>query len=412
MDNTATAPSRRLRTAARLVWPALTAVVVLWVLARIFVPPPPGRAELDPIPWHLAMTAYGIVGAIIVTRRPDNLVGWLFLVVGVFDPLAGAFRSVGIADLGPAEIPGAAVAAWVQAWIWAPSLGALALLIWVFPTGRPLPGLWRKGMGLTVACTGVLLLVAPVLLWPLRGPALLFDESLPGPAGIVTYGTFFVLMWSAAWAVVSLIVRFRRSRGEERQQLKWFAFAAAVVILQAFVDILVLDRFVGNSMGREIASALALLVIPVSAAFALLRYRLYDIDRLINRTVVYGALTAGLGAAYLAVVATARFLTAPVTGDSTIAVAASTLVVAALFRPARRRIQEAVDRRFNRAQYDAAQTVHGFSGRLRDEVELKTLAAELLGVVAAAMQPVRTALWLHDSEAPATTAVSAVPAES
>lgn len=401
MARTADDTRGRLQVAARLVWPLLAVVIALWVTARIVAPPPPGRAELDPLPWHVAMTAYGIVGAIIITRRPEHLVGWLFLVVGIFDPLAATFRALAIADLGTQQVAGADVAAWLQAWIWAPSLGALALLIWVFPTGSPLPGAWRRGAASSVAATLILLVVSPPLLWPLRGPALLFDESLPGAAGIVTNGAFFLLMWSAAWAVVSLVVRFRRSRGDERQQLKWFVFAATVAILQAFVDILVLDGLdVGESMTREVASAAALLVIPASAAIALLKYRLYDIDRLINRTVVYGVLTAALGAAYLAVVAAARFLTAPLAGDSTVAVAASTLVVAALFRPARRRIQEAVDRRFNRAHYDAAQTVQGFSGRLRDEVELEVLAGELLGVVSTTMQPVRTSLWLNSALQP------------
>lgn len=398
MEKTSITTPGRLTAAARLVWPLLAVVIALWVTARIVAPPPPGHAELDPLPWHLAMTAYGIVGAVIITRRPENLVGWLFLVVGVFDPLAGTFRAFAIADLGRQQIPGANVVAWLQSWIWAPSLGAIAGLIWVFPTGRPLPGFWRKGVVLTVAATVVLFVVAPVLLWPLRGPALLFDESLPGLAGIVTNGAFFALMWSALWAVASLVVRFRRSTGEERQQLKWFVFAAAIAILSGFVDILLLDALgLGESVAREVASAVALMVIPVAAAIALLKYRLYDIDRLINRTVVYGALTAGLAGAYIAVIAAARFLTEPLTGDTTLAVAASTLVVAALFRPARQRIQESVNRRFNRARYDAVQTVQFFSGRLRNQVELDTLAQELLRVVDSTMQPVSATLWLGEA---------------
>ena len=390
------------RTAARLAGPVLLLVLSLNAAARILLPLPPHLATIDPLPWHITMAVYGLVGVIIVTRRPTNLVGWLFVTVGVFDNVAAAVRSLAVGDLsGIASIPYADVAAWVQAWIWAPGLAALALLTWVFPTGRPLPGRWRWGTATSLLAALVLLVPVPVLLWPLRGPALLFDEQPPGAAGIVTNGAFFALMLSAALGVVSLMVRLRRSRGDERQQLKWFVYASAVTMVQAFTDILVLDALgVGESMAREVASALALLVIPVAAAIAMLKYRLYDIDRLINRTVVYGALTAALGVAYLAVVAVVSPLTSELTGDTNVAVAASTLAVAALFRPARQRIQAAVDRRFNRARYDAEQTVVQFSSRLRDEVELETLAAELCSVVGATMQPARTVLWLSDAHAP------------
>ena len=398
-----TSPARgRLARAAPVALPLLVVVVSVWVATRVLVPPPPGGELFDPLPWHLAMICFGVVGVVIIRRRPDHPVGWLFLVVGIFDPLSAAIRGVAIADLGPREIPAADVAAWVQSWIWAPSLGALSLLLWVFPTGRPPAGVWRWGVRLALAALFVLLVPSPVLLWEHRGPGLLFEEAVPGVAGIVVNSGFMLLMLATAGGAVSVVVRLRRSRGVERQQMKWFAYAAAMTMMQAFLDIVVLDALgFGQSMAREVASSAALVLIPISAAIALLRYRLYDIDRLINRTVVYGALTAGLAAAYLGVVAVARWLTTPMTGDSSVAVAASTLVVAALFRPARRRLQEAVDRRFNRASYDAARTVRGFSGRLRDEVELEALTAELLGAVSTTMQPTRTLLWLNRHEAAA-----------
>ena len=383
------------RVAARVALPVLLVVVALWVASRVLLPPAAGMEGLDPLPWHLAMTAYAVIGAIIVNRRPGNVVGWLFFTVGVFDPLASAIRSVGLADLGPERAALQDVAAWVQGWIWAPSLAALSLIMWVFPTGRPLPGRWRWGMRLALLATFVLLVPTPILLWPQRGPALLQDAGIPGVAGTALNVGFILLMLSAAWGVVSLVVRFRRSRGEERQQLKWVVLAGVIVMFQALADIVLLDALgIGDSMTREVVSAATLSIVPVSAGIAMLKHRLYDIDRLINRTVVYGALTAGLAVGYLASVALVRWLTGSFTGDGNVAVAASTLAVAAAFRPARRRVQQTVDRRFNRARYDAAQTISRFSSRLRDEVELESLAGELLGVVGSTMQPTSASLWL------------------
>lgn len=388
--------------AARLAWPLLLAVVALWVASRVFLPVPPGAEMVDPAPWHIAMIAYGVIGAIIVNRRPGNIVGWLFFVVGVFDPIAGALRSVAVAELGSTPTSAGLVAAWAQSWLWAPSMASLSLIMWVFPTGRPLPGRWRWGVWLALTAAFLLLVPTPIVVWEHRGTVLLEDTSLPGLAGIVSNSGFFMLMISAGWGVVSLVVRFRRSHGDERQQLKWVVFAAVITMVQAFIDIVILDVLdVGSIVLREALSACALAVVPIAAGIAVLKHRLYDIDRLINRTVVYGALTALSAGVYLALVAVTRLLTVPVTGDGNIAVAASTLAVAALFRPARQRVQRAVDRRFNRARYDAAQTITTFSSRLRDEVQLETLATELIGVVDATMQPARATLWLRDLESDA-----------
>ena len=191
-------------------------------------------------------------------------------------------------------------------------------------------------------------------------------------------------------ALVSLVLRFRRSRGEERQQLKWFTYAGALLPLAVLGD--ALPAPLGN-----VGFAVPIVFLPIEAGIAVLRYRLYEIDRLINRTLVYVLVTMLLGAVYTAGVFGLDRLLNPVTGQSTLAVAASTLTVAALFQPVRRRIQAAVNRRFNRRRYDAAKTVEAFSARLRDQVDLDTLSAELLTVVDQTMQPTTASLWLWQS---------------
>jgi hypothetical protein len=193
----------------------------------------------------------------------------------------------------------------------------------------------------------------------------------------------------------SLVLRFRRSRGEERQQLKWFTYAGALVPLTWLAD--VLPALVG-----DIVSAAPIVFLPAAAGIAILRYRLYDIDRLINRTLVYGWLTAILGLVYAAAVLVLGQVFGGVGGDPpSWAVAGATLAVAALFQPARRRIQQAVDRRFNRRKYHAAQTIEAYSVRLRDQLDLDTLSAELLAVVDQTMEPTQVSVWLrpapHDS---------------
>jgi hypothetical protein len=189
-----------------------------------------------------------------------------------------------------------------------------------------------------------------------------------------------------------MLMRFRRARGDERQQLKWFAYGAALMVMLAMTGSLRFPR------ADTLSSALTLSLLPVAAGVAILRYRLYDIDRLINRTLVYGALTALLGTVYAAAVLVLGQLFGGVGGDPlSWAVAGATLAVAALFQPARRRTQAVVDRRFNRRRADAAKTIQAFSTRLRDQIDLDTLSTELLAVVDQTMQPTRVSLWLRPS---------------
>jgi hypothetical protein len=279
-------------------------------------------------------------------------------------------------------------------------------LVFVFtpllcPTGRLLSARWRP-VAVTAALTTVVIIALTALQPTLevqgeedmvRNPMGLgwVQDQGSTALGAVLLGLILVCAVAAA---VSLMLRFRRSRGVERQQLKWFTYAAALMVLFLLMteyllpDTGVIDAFFG----------LLVALIPVSAGIAILRHRLYDIDRLINRTLVYGLLTVILALAYAVVVLVLGQLFGEVGGNSpSWAVAAATLTVAALFQPARRRIQQAVDRRFNRRRYDAARTVEAFSVRLRDELDLDALSVELLAVVDQTMQPTLASLWLRPS---------------
>jgi 4-amino-4-deoxy-L-arabinose transferase-like glycosyltransferase len=212
-----------------------------------------------------------------------------------------------------------------------------------------------------------------------------------GALGTVLLAVLVVCMVAS---VASVVLRFRRSWGVERQQLKWFTYAAALMLVVNLATFTVLP----DGAAGDVLFGLALAVVPIAAGVAILRYRLYDIDRLINRTLVYAALTAVLGAVYAAVVLVLGLLFGGVGGElPSWAVAAATLAVAAVFQPARRRIQDLVDRRFNRRRYDAAKTVAAFSARLRDEIDLDTLSAELVAGVDQTVEPTTVSLWLRPS---------------
>jgi hypothetical protein len=209
---------------------------------------------------------------------------------------------------------------------------------------------------------------------------------------VIFFPAYILMLGCGLACLAALVLRFRRARGIERQQVKWLLFACAVTI----TILLVVQP--GTSSQWELGMMLALPffpAVPVAAGIAILRYRLYEIDRIINRTLVYGLLTVLLGAVYAAGVFAVGRLLDPADGQSELAVAASTLAIAALFQPARRRIQQTVDRRFNRRKYNAAKTIEAFSARLRDEVDLDPLMTELLAVVDQTMQPTRSSLWLR-----------------
>jgi hypothetical protein len=371
---------------------------------------PASEADL----FFVAVVGYAFVGALIAGRHPGNPIGWLLLVTGILLALGALIDANLMLDDAPAR----AVSAWLSDWTWYVWLTCAGIFLpLLFPTGRPLSRRWRRVLWL-----GVIALVLSVLGSAFEPGRLDVDSPVPvdNPFGIggVAADVWPVLSRAGdvlagiafALAAASLVVRFRRSRGVERQQLKWFAYVgllAAAGLGVAMAQVLFglqpgengeagwLD--VVGAVGWFTALGAIVLGIPIATGMAILRHRLYDIDVVINRTLVYGALTATLAASYLASVLLLQLALSPLTEDSGLAIAGSTLAVAALFRPARARIQELVDRRFYRSKYDAAHTIERFGARLRDEVELDSLSAELRAVAAETMQPAHVSLWLREA---------------
>jgi hypothetical protein len=350
--------------------------------------------------------AFSVVGALIASHRPGNPIGWIFCAAAFFQgiSISGYEYATYALVTEPGSLPLGAEASWLAQWIWAPGLGLiLVFLPLLFPDGRPPSRRWRPVAwlgGLSIVLTFV---SALVLLWPERGPALVGPEG-PAEEGtshamfvVVSFAAFPMLVLAGLGAVVSLFVRFRRARGGERQQIKWFFSASALTFTFVFAWNSLLG--VESSLLQVSFAVLSLLlvpVIPVATGIAILRYRLYDIDRIINRTLVYGALTILLALAYFGGVAALQTILRSLTGsESQLAVVASILIIAALFGPLRKRVQGFIDRRFYRSKYDARKTLEAFSSRLRDETDFETLKGDLVGVVSETVQPEHARLWLR-----------------
>jgi hypothetical protein len=335
---------------------------------------------------------------VLAGRRPRHPVGWLLLVLGLSVSASGF--ADGYARYGVVARPGAVPAArWVA--IYSPAttivgLVCLGFILLLTPTGSPPSPRWRWWAW--VAAAGAVLFVAAVTFGPLLIPPyqsvvkpLAFPWLRPAMA-VVTVAAFGITIGSLPVGAASLVVRFRHARGVERLQLRWLALAAAVIGVLAAV---VLVGFaVGATAVPLLAAGICMAILPLATGAAILRYRLYDLDRIISRTLAYGLLTVLLGGGYAGVVLGLGQLLGR---SSSLAVAVATLAVAAVFQPARRRVQQLADRRFNRRRYDAAETIQWFSARLRQQVDLDTLAAELLGVVEQTMQPTSVSLWLRPS---------------
>ena len=387
------------RSAARLAWSLCGGCVVAGVGGVVVLRMLNGAAGLGSAPLLAALLAFAVVGGLVASRQPRNPVGWLLLAVAVCMTvrLVGENYARYALITAPKPLPGGLYAAWVQ-WTWFGVVAILAIFLPLyFPTGRLLSPRWRPVLWLGIAYLSAAI-VSNALQpgpeeWlvgypPQRNPVAYLPAAKPlldvvGLAGLC-------LLPGVAGAIASLVVRFRRSRGIERQQLKWFTYAAALAPLPFVVYEVVPGAF-------ELLLAVILPLVPISVGIAILRYRLYEIDRIINRTLVYGLLTAVLGLSYAAGSLVFVLVAGTGTDPPSWLVAAVTLAAAAVFRPGRRRIQTAVDRRFNRRKYNATQTIQAFSTRLRDQIDLDTLATELLAVVDQTMEPTRVSLWLRPS---------------
>jgi hypothetical protein len=382
--------------ARRFAWAAPVLAIAVLALNRIAGP----RADLAEWIFDVTFVFYAAVGALIVRGRPRNPVGWLFCLIGVGTTAGNALSAYSAGSRGGS---GSTVAAWFEVVAGVPVDVTVMLAVVLFPTGRYLSRGWRRAGTTVLAANAVALVVVAFEPGPLNGHPRIRNplgvDAVAGPLHALAAAAPGIAAVTLLLPIGAAVDRFRRSRGLERQQLKWLALAAAFSLL-TLAALFALDSRVNfdTGTGQVVAGSLFGLCMaapPAAAAMAILRHRLYDVDVVINRTLVYGALTAILGAAYLGSVLLLQLVLAPLTADSGLAIAASTLAVAALFRPARARIQGAVDRRFYRRRYDATRTLAAFSGRLRDQIDLDALSAELRGVTRQTMQPAHVSLWLR-----------------
>ena len=341
--------------------------------------------------------AFPVLGALVVRRRESQLVGWVMAGIGTsiaLHSLADTWARIALID-EPGSLPWGSFAAWITVWLWLPGwVLATSLLPVVLPDGRPrgrrLALAWVDG----ISVAAVTVAIAAVS-WPLRGAGLLVEPEQIDP-GLAAAHTLLEGVYVAGLAVIlpltvvslgSLVARYRGADPDVRRQIAWVVYGATIAVVLGLIGSL--PAF-GNYV--QVLEAVALVA---GIAVAMFRYRLYDIDVVVNRTLVYGALTAILGAAYLGTVLLLQLALSPVTESSDLAIAGSTLAVAALFRPARSRVQTLVDRRFYRRRYDAQRTLESFAVRLRDELALDALSAELRAVVVDTMQPAHVTLWLR-----------------
>lgn len=344
-------------------------------------------------------TAYGGVGAILTARRPENRVGWILLAAGTCSAVQLFVEEYAIFGVvgRTAPLPGAVFAGWVESWIWLVGVVLIVVItLLVFPSGRFVSPRWRivawlAAADLAVGVAGLAFSAGPLN----NAPFAMNPFPLLSEAGrYLFYAGFTGVVLLATSAAASLVVRYRRSAGAGRQQLKWLALEAVlisiVVVITGFAQL-----FAPTFKPLQVLFIVVLALMPVAIGVAILRYRLYDIDVLINQALVYAATTAAVALTFFGAIVVMQAGLRPLTGGSEVAVAASTLVCFALFQPVRRRMQSTVDRRFYRSRYDAARTLDVFSVRLRDEVDLDAVHKDLIDAVGQTMQPASVSLWLR-----------------
>lgn len=381
-----------------LVTPALIVVTYLLLAAAGYVVT---SWSFTPDASGFVFLPFALVGALILWRKPRNVIGWLLSTTALSAGLgsfAQQYALYGIVTAG-GPFPLVGLAAWLASWVWGVLLGSLLLLTFLFPTGRPVTPGWTPVVAICVGLISINTVVSAfspstafALSW--RG----FHPELTNPLGFEALRSIQEALRESGWALllllgiafVSVIARFRRASGIESQQMKWGLGGFGVFLLS-----LAVGRALTGS-AYDVAAAIAVGAIPSSIGIAVLRHRLYDIDLLINRTLVYGATSGAIALTFFAGIVALQTLLRPLTAGSELAVAASTLASFALFQPLRRRVQAAVDRRFDRSRYDAARSVEVFADRLRDQVDLAALRSDLLAAVRETMAPVHASLWLRE----------------
>jgi hypothetical protein len=402
------------RTATRMAW-SLCALAVALLAGGIALARTTSSPELE-LPYGsvgdagyvvLALAnvlTFTVVGAIVASRHPRNPIGWIFCTVGLvtgLDALSHGYTEFWLASGRGSRSFGETVA-WFGTWAWIVQTVALTFLLLLFPDGRLpsprwRPAAWCAGLGISGSVVSYALDAGPLADFPQVVNPYGVDSPLVRIVGIAGA---VLLVGSMVASAISVIVRARRAGKVERQQIKWLAYGGVVTVGTTLVAGAISIWSVTVSIA---VTNLALLGLPIFTGIAIVRYRLYDIDFLINRTLVYGALTGTLALVYFGSVATAQAIFRAFTGQEEqpqLAVVVSTLVIAALFQPLRRRIQGFIDRRFYRKKYDAAKTLEAFSAKLRDETDLDALSDDLVEVVRETMQPAHVSLWLRPDTRP------------
>jgi len=385
------------------IW-AMTLLAMVLTL-RLAAPNEPSSSLRNMVFVSLVVLAFATVGSLVASRRPENPIGWLFC-VGAFLWILGELAleyAVYALITAPGTLPAGAWIGWFGGW--ARGMGWLLIvpfLLLLFPTGRLPSPRWRPvlwGVVVFVLFFTLVLWLSPassdLRLAPLRNPLGIDLDVMDSLLEVV----FLALPLLPVVSGAAVVVRFRRSRGDERQQIKWFAYAVAVMVV-VFASWFSL-ALAGLAFPGALMWTVPLLGLPVAVGVAILRYRLYDIDVIINRTLVYGSLTVTLALVYAGCVFSLQYAFQALAGQtSQLAVVASTLAIAALFGPLRRQVQSFIDRRFYRRRYDAAKTLEAFGARLRDETDLGSLGEGLTGVVRETVQPAHVSLWLRSASQP------------
>ena len=337
-----------------------------------------------------------VIGAVIASHRPRNPIGWLLLMGALTSSMASlggewAFRAL---IVEPGSLPWGGQAVLMMQTMWVFNLSALPLVVLLFPDGALPSHRWRvvAVIAAAPAAIGFPMLIAST--WGQSTDDLLREENL-GVGDVIIMGVIVCALVTIGASIAALILRYVRGDATRRRQIKWLMVAAMVLLL----DGVTVSLFETDALWRQVLSSISFYAIPLAMAIAILRYRLYEIDRIINRALVYGAVSLVLAAIYWVSVLVLQSVL-PVAESSPLVIAASTLAIVALFRPLRTWVQSFVDRRFYRTRYDADRTVADFGARLRQEIDLDELNADLVGVVHRTMQPATVSLWLRSSEVP------------